>query len=163
MRRLLQHFEEVVGSAILVVLCVVTTLQVASRYLLGSPFSWTEEIATLLFGWLVFIGTALAMKHNEHFVVEIFVDRLPAKARRWARELALALVAVAALLLIGFGLRLAVRSAHVPTAILGLSRAWLYAAAPVGGILLLIRTLERWRELRRNDGTADATGKEEAS
>ena len=50
---------------------------------------------------------------------------------------------VGALLLIVFGTKLVLGSAYVKTAILGISKAWLYLSAPVGGLLLLLRALER--------------------
>ncbi|MCP5520240.1 MAG: TRAP transporter small permease [Verrucomicrobiales bacterium] len=148
MRRFWQHFEEIVGAALLLVLCGVTTLQVVSRYVLASPFSWTEEVATLVFGWLVFIGASLALKQNEHFVIEVGVDLLPPRARRIVRLLAMGLVMVAALILILFGMKLVLGSAYVKTAILGISKAWLYLSAPVGGLLLLLRAWERLAPIR---------------
>lgn len=158
MRRFWQQFEEAVGASLLLVLCGVTTLQVVSRYLLASPFSWTEEVATLVFGWLVFIGASLAMKRNEHFVIEVAVDLLPEKARQAARLLAMGLVMVVALILIVFGTKLVLGSAYVKTAILGISKAWLYLSAPVGGLLLLIRAGERLLAIRTSIDPANSEG-----
>lgn len=165
MRRLWQHFEEIVGAGLLLVLCGVTTLQVVSRYVLASPFSWTEEVATLLFGWLVFIGASLALKQNEHFVIEVVVDLLPPGARRVVRLIAMALVMGVAVILIVFGMKLVLGSAYVKTAILGISKAWLYLSAPAGGLLLLIRAAERLPELVASGagGSAAPPGSEQGS
>lgn len=159
-----KHFEEVTGAVLVVVLCLAATLQVLSRYLLGTPFSWTEEIATLGFAWLVFIGASLALKQNAHFAITTLVESLPPRLNLVARRLALVCVILAGLLLVIYGVRLALHSAHVRTPILGLSRAWLYLAAPAGGLLLMLRAAEQLLASRRRPPTAEEpTGKEVGS
>ncbi len=146
-RKLWNHLEEIAGAALLVAMCVVATFQVAGRYLLASPPAWTEEMATLLFAWLVFVGASLALKRNEHFAVDVVVEHLPDRVRRVVHAVVLLLVLAFCLLLIGYGVRLAGNAWNVRTAILEIPRTWLYAAVPVGGALMLLRTVEamiRW-------------------
>jgi TRAP-type C4-dicarboxylate transport system permease small subunit len=45
---------------------VVTALQVFSRYVLGSSFMWTEELARTLGIWCVMLCTGIVLKYNEH-------------------------------------------------------------------------------------------------
>ncbi len=145
-RKLYDHFEEITGGTLLIVLCLVATLQVVGRYVFSSPLAWTEELATIVFAWLVFIGCALALKKREHFVIEVFVDLLPDASQRLVRRLALALVLLVAGGLVFFGIRLCIFNAHVRTPVLEISRAWIYAAVPVGGLLMLLRCLPQFRD-----------------
>ena len=145
-RKLYDHFEELAGSALLVLLCLVATLQVAGRYLFATPLAWTEEFGTIVFSWLVFIGCSLALKKREHFVIEVFVDLLPGAPQRLVRRLALALVLLVSAGLVFFGIRLCLFNAHVRTPVLEISRAWIYAAVPVGGLLMLLRCLPQIRD-----------------
>ena len=62
-------------------MCLIGVVKVAARYAFTSPLAWTEELATLLFAWLVFIGASLALKKNEHFAIELLVDLLPDRLR----------------------------------------------------------------------------------
>lgn len=146
-RKIYVYFEEVTGAVLLAAMCVVAVVQVVSRYIFASPPAWTEEMAMLLFAWLVFVGAALALKHNEHFAVDVLVTALPAWPRRIVHLLILILTLVFSGLLMWFGERLAEDNWTVKTAVLEIPRTWLYASVPFGGALMLVRTLEglvRW-------------------
>lgn len=145
-RKFGDHFEEIAGGALLVVLCAVATLQVVGRYLFANPLAWTEEFATIVFAWLVFLGASLALKKRDHFVIEVVVDLLPCAPQRLVRRLATALVLLVALGLVVFGVRLCLFNAHVRTPVLEISRAWIYAAVPAGGLLMALRCLPQLRE-----------------
>ena len=58
--------EEATVFAILVLLLVTLTLQVASRFLFEFPLDWTEELARVAQLWLVFIGAAVGAHRAEH-------------------------------------------------------------------------------------------------
>jgi len=62
-------------AAVVVVMVVVVTLQITSRYIFADPISWTEEIARLLFIWIAFLGTYIALKTHAHISIETFVNR----------------------------------------------------------------------------------------
>lgn len=148
-RRAAAHFEEIVGSVLLVAITAIAALQAAGRYLFAAPFAWTEELATLLFAWIVFVGASLALKKREHFALEIFVDRLRGRTRRAAETLVLAAVAAFSILLIWLGTRLSIASWTVRTAAMEIPRTWMYASVPFGGALMLARSMERIARLWR--------------
>lgn len=152
-RKLYANFEEIVGSILLVATCLVVTLQVLSRYaapvrnaaaaVFGrDPLSWTEEVGTFLFVYLVFIGASLALKKNEHFALEIVTDSLPGKIRSAMRILIGLLVIVFSALVLWFGVKLAVGGWVVKTPALEIPRTIPYAAVPLGGALMLLRSIE---------------------
>jgi TRAP-type transport system small permease protein len=58
---------------------VVTTLQVFSRYVLGSSFMWTEELARTLGIWSVMLCTGVVLKYNEH----VGFDLIPEAFKRY--------------------------------------------------------------------------------
>jgi TRAP-type C4-dicarboxylate transport system permease small subunit len=75
----------------------VVLLGVARRYLLGVPLSWTDELASVLFIWLVFWTAALAVPLREHVSFDLLTDALPACARRWIAIVTSLVVAMALL------------------------------------------------------------------
>ena len=150
-RTLYRHFEEIVGSALLVVMGIIGAIQVVSRYVMTSPLAWTEELATMLFAWLVFVGASLALKKNEHFAIDVVVNLLPVAARKQARMLRHLAVLLFCVLLIGYGVRLAVMNWYVRTPMLEISRGWIYLSLPFGALLMLVRTVEM---IRRGKGDA---------
>jgi thiol:disulfide interchange protein len=61
---------------LLLLLLVTLTLQVASRFLFRFPLDWTEELGRVAQLWLVFIGAAVGARRAEHFVVDLFMQRV---------------------------------------------------------------------------------------
>jgi len=141
-RVLREHFEEITGGALLIVMCLLGAIQVVSRYALTSPLAWTEELAVILFAWLVFIGASLALKKNEHFAIDVVVKLLPATPRKYAMAVRHFAVVLFCLLLIVFGLKLVVMNWRVQTPMLEISRGWAYLSLPLGGLLMLVRAVE---------------------
>lgn len=60
---------------------VVTVLQVVSRYVLKSPFPWSQDILRLAFTYMVFWGAAWCVKERGHLCVDAFLSALPKKVR----------------------------------------------------------------------------------
>lgn len=57
---------------------VVTVLaQVITRYVLGIPLPWTEEVSRLSLVCSVYAGTVPAYTRGEHIVVDFFARQLP--------------------------------------------------------------------------------------
>jgi len=70
-------------SALLVAAVLgVVLLGVARRYVLGAPLSWSDELASVLFLWLVFWTAALAVPLREHVSFDLLTDALPPGTRR---------------------------------------------------------------------------------
>ncbi|SDO17700.1 TRAP transporter small permease [Vreelandella arcis] len=68
--------EYLIG-AILVALIVSVSFNVVGRALFNNSLPWADELARMLFVWLVFIGAAAAFSRYEHIAVDALVRRLP--------------------------------------------------------------------------------------
>ena len=116
------------------------TWQVVSRYLLGSPSSWTDELATLLMIWVAMLGASLGFIRQAHLGIDYFVHLLPLKAAKVAQlavQLMIAFFAGAILLYGGLELvKLTLRTEQVSPA-LGLKMGLVYLAIPLSGCYIL--------------------------
>lgn len=64
----------------IVVLLVPVSLQILSRHTEWVPtYIWTEEMARLLFIWVIMIGAMVGMRERSHFIVDIW-PQLPPRA-----------------------------------------------------------------------------------
>lgn len=131
-------------SAVLVV-CEILLLfaGIVSRYLLHSPLTWADELASILFLWMVMIGSAVASRRNAHMRMTVIVGMVAARRQTLldmfavaATLLFLALVAVPAL-------DYAYGEIVITTPGLGISNAWRAAALPGGILLMIVMTLLR--------------------
>lgn len=64
-------------SAILAALIVAVSSNVVGRSVFNHSLPWADELARMLFIWLVFIGAAAAFARYEHIAVDALVRRLP--------------------------------------------------------------------------------------
>lgn len=132
----LARSEAVAGALILVALILVLSLQVASRQVPMIYIPWTEEMARLLFGWLAFLGTALAFQRRAHISITILLDRAPAHLRAGIEIAVLALIVGFATIMLVYGLRLCL-STWMVTTVLRLPMWVVYAAIPASGALMI--------------------------
>jgi TRAP-type C4-dicarboxylate transport system permease small subunit len=75
------------NGALLIMMFLSTFYQVLARNVLHATVMWTEELAKLLFVFIVFLGAATLIESEEHIRISILADRLPAWLARWHRLL----------------------------------------------------------------------------
>ncbi|QDY68214.1 TRAP transporter small permease [Qingshengfaniella alkalisoli] len=74
------------AMTVLTLLAIVTIMlsQVFSRYLLGRPLIWAEELATYLLIWLAFLAASVTYKMRRHIAIRTYDGFAPARVRRVA-------------------------------------------------------------------------------
>lgn len=55
---------------------------VIMRYFFHSGLTWAEEVSRFLFIWLIFLGSIVGFKDNEHLGIDTLVRRLSPKGKR---------------------------------------------------------------------------------
>ena len=81
-KKLLNHFEVYAGAGIFIIMTILLFVQVVTRYCLGHAVTWAEEVATILFVWMVYLGVAAAVLSRKHLKIDAFVEMLPFKAKK---------------------------------------------------------------------------------
>ena len=130
----------------MVFLCADVFLGVFSRYVMRSTFTWYDEIARLLFVWIVFLGAAVGVRRSGHFRLQLVIDRFPAGRRRAADISGVLAIMLFGGVLIEQGWKLVELGQFQQTPVMGLSKAYVYASMPAGGALIILYSL---RHLRR--------------
>ena len=134
----------IVGCTALVLISAVIPWAVFTRYVLNSAASWPEPTAVLLTIVLTFIGAAAAYRLNLHMNVSYFADKLPPPLRILLDLLVQLLMALIAIFMIVWGIRLVEVTwyntiADFPFLSVGVT----YLPIPVGGVCLLLFIIER--------------------
>lgn len=128
----LTHFEEVLASGFIVITTALVLMNVFLRYFMNTGISWSEEVSTSCFVWSVFLGSASAYRRGMHIGVDILVNQLP----KMLRNIVKLLVHVVLLVTNGYIFYLSIifvsLSYKKPTAVLGVSSAWVSGALIVG-------------------------------
>lgn len=114
--------------------------QVFSRYVLGNPSAFTDELARYLLIWLGLLGAAYVSGRNAHVAIDIIPVRYNKKTQNKINRIVLALITLFCLfaLVIG-GARLVyltyVLEQFSPS--LGVPLALVYAVLPISGLLII--------------------------
>ncbi|MBY7144476.1 TRAP transporter small permease [Virgibacillus sp. NKC19-3] len=125
-------------SILFIALVVLVFMQVVTRFIINYPLSWTEEISRYLMIYIVFIGSALAVRTNEHIAIDFLLEIISPKNKKRLNIITLfiSVLFFAMLTYFGFQLTLIVFDQATPT--LQFSMAWAYAAIPAGSLLMIL-------------------------
>ena len=143
-------WEDWVSFLLFWLLAFIVFYQVFTRYFLGDPAGWTEEIARYFLVAVVFVGASMAVRKNNHIQVDVFYRFMP---RRLARVMSLA---VDAIRICFFGYAawlnwlLLERIGNQRMAIVELPMGWVFGAMLFGFVLMFLRSLQvTWRHWRQ--------------
>ena len=151
--------DRVVGGVLALILGVMTILVFASvvlRYVMNSPVTWSEELASLLFAWITFVGAFVGFRSRSHIAIDTLVVFLPRTARRAIGRMADVVVLCVLGLFVWQGVRLCVTTWGLEFPAMEISRGYLYLSLPLGASLMIVAVVEQWRDARRPSGADDA-------
>ena len=81
-KKFLNEFEIYVGAVLFVIMTILLFIQVITRYFFGQAVTWAEELSTILFVWMIYLGVAAAVLRRKHLKIDAFVETLPFKGKR---------------------------------------------------------------------------------
>jgi tripartite ATP-independent transporter DctM subunit len=122
------------------------------RYVLGSPITAADEIASFMFLWIVMFGAVIAIDRNEHLRLAVVVNGLRPSTRRLAETLGLVIVGAFLAALLPSALEHTWFEIDVISPGLEISTGWRVAGIPLGITLMLIALAAKlWREANIRD------------
>ena len=144
MTGLLDKLLKLLMTACLAMMVIVVTWQVVSRYALGDPSAWTEEVARMLLIWVGLLGGAYAYRVKAHLGLDLLRQRVGAVGKKRLSMIADVCCGTFALavLVIGGGLLVQLTwELRQTTAALGIPMAWVYVVLPLSGVLIVYFSL----------------------
>lgn len=186
--RAIDQIEETAIAVCLGLMTLITFANVIARYLFNNNILWALEATVFLFAWLVLMGCSYGVKKQFHIGVDVVINMVSPKARRFMAILAvIACLAFSILLLIGswdYWYAFATKRAFLETndvpmpAFLQFFATWLnegelyekmprfipYAALPLGISLLTLRFLQvGWKVIKGEQDSIIASHEAEAA
>lgn len=145
----LQRGAHAVSGILFLALFAVFLIQVAARFGLNQPLPWTDELAVILYIWVIFWTAALVVPQREHVVFDLVWNSVGPRIRQ--------AMAIAGNLLLG-GLALAGLPAtwdyvhfmqREGTPVLGLPLMWVFLPLVLLMLALVVRSAWAiWQALR---------------
>jgi len=128
----------------LAMMVVVVTWQVLSRYVLGDPSAWTEEVARMLLIWVGLLGGAYVYREKAHLGLDLLHQKLGPAGQKWLdviADVACGAFALTVLVIGGGSLVQLTWELGQTTAALGIPMAWVYIVLPLSGLLIVYYSL----------------------
>jgi TRAP-type C4-dicarboxylate transport system permease small subunit len=131
--------------------------QVVSRFVVGEPSSYTEELARYLLIWVGLLGGSYAAGKNMHLAIDLVPARLAGRAKAWsaiAIQAAILFFSTAVLIVGGARLVALTLALEQTSAALQVKLGHVYLAVPASGCFMALYAalalLDAARDLRRD-------------
>lgn len=114
--------------------------QVASRFILGSPSSFTDELARYLMIWVGILGAAYVSGHNMHVAIDVLPSRLSSKVQKRLKLIVRILIILFCLGAMVVGGSRLVYITHIldqNSPALQVPLSVVYAVIPISGLLII--------------------------
>lgn len=148
------------ASCCIAVLLLLLTAQILSRHLRINALAPPDEIITLLFAWMVFVGAALLVRNNFHLrveLVDLFLQKHPSLQVLYNSIVSLVILFFL-FVMTSSGIKLFINSGTRTSPMLQLPQRLWYVVLPLSGILMILYTIVRFVNnatalSRRSEGT----------
>jgi TRAP-type C4-dicarboxylate transport system permease small subunit len=140
MIRLLDKLLKVLVTSCMALMVIVVTWQVVSRYALGDPSQWTEEVARMLLIWVGLLGGVYAYREKAHLGLDLLYQKVGFVGKRRLdifTDIICGLFALGVLVVGGGSLVQLTWELKQTTAALGIPMAWVYSVLPLSGVLIV--------------------------
>jgi len=77
------RFEDVIAGFALILMLGLVIMEITLRNFFNISFLWSEEVARYLMIWSVYFGAASAIKTGDHLRIEMLIDHVPPRVRRY--------------------------------------------------------------------------------
>ena len=145
MKSVLDKIEQII-LAILAMLFAVMVIalfyQIVMRFVFESANAWSEELTRYSFIWMSMLGSSVATRRSRNMDVDFLVNLMPKPVKIINSVVTKTLIISFILVIIIYGISLVGITHKQLSAGLRLPMSYMYAAVPVGGVLMLIFTIE---------------------
>lgn len=116
--------------------------QIIMRFVFHSANSWSEELTRYSFIWMSMLGSAIATRRSRNMDVDFLVNLMPRPVKKINTFVTRGLIIAFLTVLIVYGFNLVNITFKQLSPGLRLPMAYMYASVPIGGILMLLFTIE---------------------
>ena len=140
----LRKIADAVGGLLFLALFVTFLVQIAARFGFDQPLPWSDELAVILYLWVILWSCAFVVPEKEHVMFDLLWNRASPSVRRLMRMVGHTLIGGLALAALPASWEYVHFMAREKTAVLGLSFEWVFLPF----VLLLVALAARsWHGL----------------
>lgn len=136
-------FLEYVSAILLVVMVIIVFANVLFRYFLDFSIATTEELSRFMFIWISFIGSVLALRHDEHLSIDVITSRLPDFIKGIVSIFDQIVILIIVLLMGIGGWRMTISDMAVRSSATDIPLGYIDAVVPIVAIIMVFIQIEK--------------------
>ena len=134
LRKWLDRSLNLLAGGSFIIMTLLTCWQVVTRYLLGKPSSWSEELVSYLFAWMALLGASLVVGERGHMNIPLLLEKTGPTARLALSVFAEGIAALFAVVILVYGgVEITSLAMAQMTSSLGVPIGIFYLALPLSG------------------------------
>ncbi len=139
MIKFFDKFLEWLCILLFVLIVIVGSYQIITRYVFNSPSTVSEELLTYSFTWLAMLSAAMVFGKRGHMAMTFFVEKLNIKTRKAIEVFnEVMIILFSAFVLIYGGVAITNLTSTQITASLGVPMSYIYFVIPLSGVIVFI-------------------------
>lgn len=144
-----QPWANALGGLLFVALFVVFVVQILARFALNQPLPWTDELAVVLYLWIILWASAFMVPEQDHVAFDLLWHRASARTRAWMQLLGHGLLGALAALSVPATWDYVHFMARERTPVLELPFSWVFLPYGLLVIALVWRSVQGvWQAVR---------------
>lgn len=140
-KKLWNNFELYIMVVLLAAILVLVFANIVCRIVFLSPITWSEELARVMFIWVVFLGMSYSALHGTHIRVTFIANAIfKGKAGEVLNILLELVTLVIFVWMFVTGIEYIEYCSAIRTPAMQLPRSWFVSILPISGFLMVVRT-----------------------
>ena len=142
----------VVITLLFILMTLVGTYQIVTRYFFNRPSTISEELLTYSFTWMSLLASTYVFGKRDHMRMGFMADKLTGPARRYLEVFIDALsFFFAAVVMVYGGISITKLTMIQITASLRISMGWIYIIVPIAGLLIMVFSVMNAADMLHKD------------
>jgi TRAP-type C4-dicarboxylate transport system permease small subunit len=141
-----------IGGGLFLALFIVFVIQVMARFGLNKPLAWTDELAVILYVWIILWAAAFMVPEREHVAFDLLWNSAGTRTRRAMQMVGQMLIGGLALCAVPATWDYVTFMKREGTPVLGLPFMWVFLPFVFLLVALVVRSaLAIWRAIKGED------------
>lgn len=142
----------VVITLLFILMTLVGTYQIVTRYFFNRPSTISEELLTYSFTWMSLLASTYVFGKRDHRRMGFMADKLTGPARRYLEVFIDALsFFFAGVVMVYGGISITKLTMIQITASLRISMGWIYIIVPIAGLLIMVFSVMNAADMLHKD------------
>ena len=142
----------VVITLLFILMTLVGTYQIVTRYFFNRPSTISEELLTYSFTWMSLLASDYVFGKRDHMRMGFMADKLTGPARRYLEVFIDALsFFFAGVVMVYGGISITKLTMIQITASLRISMGWIYIIVPIAGLLIMVFSVMNAADMLHKD------------